>query len=185
MTTQPPPLFAPPPAGVEPPRKRLSGPMIVVIILGACALGVVVLGIAAAIIIPGLLRARMSGNEASAMGSLLAIVSAQMVYASDCGAGAFAPSLEILGRPNATRPGSPAYLSLDLARPEPVEKVGYAVRLVHTPDGSAAASCNGVPAGQSARTWAALATPTNPGVTGRRYFAVDATGVVYESLSPI
>lgn len=159
--------------------------MIAVIIIGVLVLGVAVLGIAAAIIIPGLLRARMSGNEASAIGSLRVIVSAQMAYASDCGAGAYAPSLEVLGRPNATRPGSPAYLSLDLAQPEPVKKMGYTVRLSHTPDSSAAASCNGVAAGQSARTWAAVAAPVNPGVSGHRYFAVDTTGVVYASSSPI
>ena len=43
---------------------------------------VAIIGIIAAIAVPGLLRARMSGNEASAIGSLRAINSAQSTYAS-------------------------------------------------------------------------------------------------------
>ena len=46
---------------------------------------VAIIGIIAAIAVPGLLRARMSGNEASAIGSLRAISSAQSVYAASCG----------------------------------------------------------------------------------------------------
>ena len=41
---------------------------------------VAIIGIIAAIAVPGLLRARMAGNEASAIGSLRAIVSAQADY---------------------------------------------------------------------------------------------------------
>ena len=46
---------------------------------------VAIIGIIAAIAIPGLLRARMAGNEASAIGSLRAINSAQATYSSSCG----------------------------------------------------------------------------------------------------
>ena len=42
----------------------------------------IVVAIIAAIAVPGLLRARMSGNEASAIGSLRAINSAESTYAS-------------------------------------------------------------------------------------------------------
>ena len=45
---------------------------------------VAIIGIIAAIAIPGLLRARMSGNEASAIGSLRAINSGQAAYSSSC-----------------------------------------------------------------------------------------------------
>src|SRR5919106_5205620 len=41
---------------------------------------VAIIGIIAAIAVPGLLRARISGNEASAIGSLRAIVSSQADY---------------------------------------------------------------------------------------------------------
>ncbi|HWP99692.1 MAG TPA: prepilin-type N-terminal cleavage/methylation domain-containing protein, partial [Vicinamibacterales bacterium] len=46
---------------------------------------VAIIGIIAAIAVPGLLRARQSGNEASAVGSLRAISSAETTYASSCG----------------------------------------------------------------------------------------------------
>ena len=54
---------------------------------------VAIIGIIAAIAVPGLLRARMAGNEASSIGSLRAINSAQSTYAASCGSGFYAPSL--------------------------------------------------------------------------------------------
>ena len=41
---------------------------------------VAIIGIIAAIAVPGLLRARMSGNESSAIGSMRAINSAEVAY---------------------------------------------------------------------------------------------------------
>ena len=57
---------------------------------------VAIIGIIAAIAVPGLLRARMSGNEASAIGSLRAINSGQAAYSSSCAPGAYAVTLEDL-----------------------------------------------------------------------------------------
>jgi prepilin-type N-terminal cleavage/methylation domain-containing protein len=48
---------------------------------------VAIIGIIAAIAIPGLMRARMSANEASAIGSLRAIHSGQHSFWSTCGYG--------------------------------------------------------------------------------------------------
>ena len=45
---------------------------------------VAIIGIIAAIAVPGLLRARMSGNEASAIGSLRSINSGESTFASSC-----------------------------------------------------------------------------------------------------
>ena len=45
---------------------------------------VAIIGIIAAIAVPGLLRARMSGNEASAIGSLRAINSGQAAFSTSC-----------------------------------------------------------------------------------------------------
>jgi len=45
---------------------------------------VAIIGIIAAIAVPGLLRARISGNEASAIGSLRAINTAQQNYSQLC-----------------------------------------------------------------------------------------------------
>src|ERR1700744_5671573 len=51
---------------------------------------VAIIGIIAAIAVPGLLRARMAGNEASAIGSLRAINSGQASFSSSCASGAYA-----------------------------------------------------------------------------------------------
>ena len=48
---------------------------------------VAIIGIIAAIAVPGLLRARMAGNEVSAIGSVRAVSSAQAIYAASCGGG--------------------------------------------------------------------------------------------------
>ena len=58
---------------------------------------VAIIGIIAAIAIPGLLRARMSGNEASAIGSVRAIHSAEATFAASCGGGGYANTLAALG----------------------------------------------------------------------------------------
>ena len=58
---------------------------------------VAIIGIIAAIAVPGLLRARMSGNESSAIGSLRAVNSAQASYSSGAGQGSYATSLTIRG----------------------------------------------------------------------------------------
>src|SRR4051794_26578849 len=60
---------------------------------------VAIIGIIAAIAVPGLLRARMSGNEASAIGSLRAINSAESTFSSSCGGNGYAPTLEVLATP--------------------------------------------------------------------------------------
>jgi prepilin-type N-terminal cleavage/methylation domain-containing protein len=58
---------------------------------------VAIIGIIAAIAVPGLLRARQSGNEASAIGSTRAVNSAEATYAASCGGGGYATTLTALG----------------------------------------------------------------------------------------
>jgi prepilin-type N-terminal cleavage/methylation domain-containing protein len=60
---------------------------------------VTIIGIIAAIAVPGLLRARMSAEEASGIGSLRSVHSGQTTYSATCAAGHFAPTLDELGRP--------------------------------------------------------------------------------------
>ena len=57
---------------------------------------VAIIGIIAAIAVPGLLRARMSGNESSAIGSMRAINSAQAAFSS-ANSGGYAGTLDVLG----------------------------------------------------------------------------------------
>ena len=72
---------------------------------------VAIIGIIAAIAIPGLLRARMAGNESSAIASLRVINSSQQAYMASCGNGFYASSLTILG----DRAGrQPPFISPDL-----------------------------------------------------------------------
>jgi hypothetical protein len=131
----------------------------------------------------GLTEARIQANEASAIGSLRGIVSAQIAYSTSCGAGAYAPSLEWLGKPDPATPGQP-YLGADLAKPAPFEKSGYVFRIRSAASPDTTASCNGVPAGQGVLHWAVVAAPISED-TGSRHFAVTSEGYVYESPSPI
>src|SRR5436305_3599442 len=83
---------------------------------------VAIIGIIAAIAVPGLLRARISGNEASAIGSLRAISSAQSTFAASCPNGLDAQSLATLGSGPS---GGSAFISPDLTRGATVSKSGY------------------------------------------------------------
>ena len=140
---------------------------------------VAIIGIIAAIAVPGLLRARMSGNEASAIGSLRAINSAESTYSSSCGGNGYAQQLEDLAlAPSGSTQG---FISPDLATTG-VIKSGYEVNL--TADASAAvvtvasATCNG--AGMDAvASYFAEAHPVTVGSTGQRSFATDTRGTIY------
>ncbi len=72
---------------------------------------VAIIGTIAAIAVPGLMRARIAGNEASAIGSLRSINSAEATYASSCGQGSYAGTLADLGKP--PQAGSEAFISAD------------------------------------------------------------------------
>src|SRR5437763_5596173 len=86
---------------------------------------VAIIGIIAAIAVPGLLRARMSGNEASAIGSLRAINSGQARYSSSCAAGGYAVDLADLSKPPVGNPSATqGFISPDLSA-NGVTKSGY------------------------------------------------------------
>ena len=138
---------------------------------------VAIVGIIAAIAIPGLLRARMSGNEASAIASLREINSAEAAYASTCATGAYAIDLADLVKPPVG--SSHGFISPDL-RSNGVAKSGYVVTLAAdaAPDTlaiSKVSTCNGS-AGIPASAYFAKADPTIRGATGVRYFATDTRG---------
>jgi prepilin-type N-terminal cleavage/methylation domain-containing protein len=140
---------------------------------------VAIIGIIAAIAVPGLLRARQSGNEASAIGSLRAINSAQASYASSCGGGFYSPSLANL----ATSPtgGTTAFISPDLGGATPVVKSGYTIVAGSTSGvvASAPASCNGLAAGAVVQGYNATATPLAGG--GSRAFGTNTTATIYQN----
>jgi type IV pilus assembly protein PilA len=140
---------------------------------------VAIIGIIAAIAVPGLLRARMSGNEASAIGSLRAINSGQAAFSSSCGGGFYADTLpHLYASPSS---GGTGFISPDLQAASAV-KSGFTVVLaaasVTTASGSQA--CNGSYNPTSA--YYANAVPVSPNSTGTRAFATDVRGTIFQKL---
>ena len=137
---------------------------------------VAIIGIIAAIAIPGLVRARISGNEAWAIGSLRAIGSAQGTFAASCASGHYAGGLDVLG----TGPsGGSAFLSPDLAQAPSVNKSGYTVSLAGTA-ASGFTACNG--ATNVASGFHAWADPINA-TTGTRHFFINSTFTLWQATS--
>ncbi|HUQ87633.1 MAG TPA: prepilin-type N-terminal cleavage/methylation domain-containing protein [Vicinamibacterales bacterium] len=144
---------------------------------------VAVIGIIAAIAIPGLLRARIAGNEASAIGSMRVINSSQTAYMSSCGGGFYASTLTILGEP---APSGAGFISPDLATADTIDKGGYQITMAAgsesvnpTRDG-----CN--PSGTApnlASSYYASNQPLISGLSGTRWFWTNSLGTVYVSYS--
>jgi prepilin-type N-terminal cleavage/methylation domain-containing protein len=142
---------------------------------------VAIIGIIAAIAVPGLLRARMSGNEASAIGSLRAINSGQASYSSSCAAGGYAASLaDLVKAPT----GGQGFISPDLAS-NGVTKSGYNVTLTGNGAdiGAPADTCNA--SAQPKAGYFAKADPVTLNGTGTRYFATDVRGTIYQDTAAI
>lgn len=148
---------------------------------------VAIIGIIAAIAIPGLLRARMSGNESSAIGSLRSIGSGQATYASSCAAGGFATNLPDLITPPA---GSAAgFVSPDLNPAGNVSplggviKSGYDVTLAQGVGGTAVTPAGAACNNNTAAAWSSYfgsASPMQVGSTGQRSFGSDERGTVFQ-----
>jgi prepilin-type N-terminal cleavage/methylation domain-containing protein len=140
---------------------------------------VAIIGIIAAIAVPGLLRARMSGNEASAIGSLRAINSAQSTYSSSCAQGNYAGALSDLGTPPVA--GQQAFISPDVATSltgATILKSGYNVGL-----GNAGLMASGVTAcNMVANTYPGYTANADPATTstGTRYFGTDNRGTIFQ-----
>ncbi|MBY0494041.1 MAG: prepilin-type N-terminal cleavage/methylation domain-containing protein [Cyanobacteria bacterium] len=149
---------------------------------------VAIIGIIAAIAVPGLLRARMSGNEASAIGSLRAINSSQQAYSSACANGFYAQGLGALA--TAPAAGGAPFISPDLGRNAAGasvgngasnEKSGYNVTLAIGASANAASrdACNLVPMGELVSEYVSYADPVTAGSSGSRYFWTNTLGTIY------
>ena len=135
---------------------------------------VAIILIIAAIAIPNLLRSRIAANEASAVGSLRTINTAEVTYAATYPAQGFATALSVLGG-TGTSASSATALLLD-------NVLGAA-----SPGGSASGSAN-VKSGysfyltasgsQPVPTYTSNANPVTVQQTGVRYFYSDASGVI-------
>ena len=144
---------------------------------------VAIIGIIAAIAVPGLLRARQSGNEASAIGSVRAVNSGETAYASSCGGGGYAQSNADLAK--APTGGAP-FISPDLEKADvaATAKSGYTVDVSNNADAGnrdvlpAASTCNTAAAASRAMYFVG-ADPVSRGQTGTRSFASDHRGTIY------
>ena len=146
---------------------------------------VAIIGIIAAIAVPGLLRARMSGNEASAIGSLRAIGSSQQAFSSSCANGYYASELTQLALPPGGLTGAP-FISPDLSAGDPaVDKTGYTIEMQPGLTGTVGVvdACNTTAAANLISNYYAKADPVSPGSSGARYFWVNTLGTIYQDFA--
>lgn len=125
---------------------------------------VAIILIIAAIAIPNLLRSKMAANEASAVGSLRTINTANVAYSTTFGG--YAPALVDLG-PNGLAVGSaPTSTQADLI--DSVLAAGIKSGYTFTY----------VVAGAGNVSYTLAAAPTVVGSSGQRYFFTDGSGVI-------
>jgi type IV pilus assembly protein PilA len=129
---------------------------------------VAIIGIIAAIAVPGLLAARRSGNQASAVASLRAIASSQQAYSATCALGGYATSLTDLAQPPTA--GGPPFLSPDLGVAVSVLKSGYDITMAGADLSS---------------TFYATAGPTAVGSTGTMFYWVGVSGTIFGDTAAI
>jgi type IV pilus assembly protein PilA len=142
---------------------------------------VAIIGIIAAIAVPGLLRARISGNEASAIGSLRAVSSAQSTFAASCANGMYAPTLTALGSGPS---GGSAFISPDLGAAASATKSGYIVNMGGTAGTATVAACNGTAGASLTSGYHAWADPVSTS-TGTRFFGTNTTGTIWQSTASL
>ena len=142
---------------------------------------VAIIGIIAAIAIPNLLRARVSANEAQAIGDTRTVMSASAAYASiNCGF--FAPNLSCMTKegggaiciPNYPA-SAPQFLGADIARPTPYLKSGYSRNYG---SGAAAAGAGASCDANSVVDYCYISSPQSV-LTGVRSFLGGANGAIY------
>lgn len=135
---------------------------------------VAIIGIIAAIAVPGLLRARMSANEANAIGSMRAISTAQHGYSVKCNG--YAPVLtELQAAGN--------FLSPDMTSAAVVSKSGYTVTMLAGAT-SVVLPTQGVGCTATGTSFIATAVPFT-GSTGKRAFATDEGGAIWQDTTGV
>jgi type IV pilus assembly protein PilA len=133
---------------------------------------VAIIGIIAAIAIPSLLRARVSANEAGAIGDTRTVISAEAAYhAANSG---FYGNITCLATPGPCISGytGPSFLDSTVGGGVTVIKQGYTRAWFETPGAG-----TGVPVG-GLDAYCYQATPTVSGKTGVRGFGGDSSGIV-------
>jgi type IV pilus assembly protein PilA len=126
---------------------------------------VAIILIIAAIAIPNLIKSKMAANEASAVGSLRTITTAEIAYATACPSVGFAATLAELNA-GANCPASKGEIDAALATNT---KSGYSFT-------------DPAVTGTPATTFNVGASPSSAS-SGTRYFCVDETGVIRYGLN--
>jgi prepilin-type N-terminal cleavage/methylation domain-containing protein len=137
---------------------------------------VAIIGIIAAIAIPGLMRARMSGNEASGIGSLRSVNSGQATYSASAAGGGYSVLLTTLAL--ASPGGTESFLSPDLTTAATVLKSGFNVTLASNGGAAGPDDCNGT---GTELSYYASAEPADFGTTGNRSFATNQAGTIWQN----
>jgi type IV pilus assembly protein PilA len=137
---------------------------------------VAIILIIAAIAIPNLLRSRIAANEASAVGSLRTLNTAEITYNTSYPTTGFACTLGAMGPPSGSTAANSTNAGLIDSTlgctSQPCAKSGYSFTV----------ACVG--SGTPTVNYQSTATPVSPGVTGQRYFCSDASGVIkYDATS--
>ena len=127
---------------------------------------VAIILIIAAIAIPNLLRARIAANEASAVGSVRSIVTAEVTYNSTWGTG-FATAITKLGGAVPCTASAATACLIDPVLSVNQVKSGYKL-----------AAPGGAAVGGIVQSFAVSAVPVTVGQTGQRAFCSDESGVV-------
>ena len=134
---------------------------------------VAIIGIIAAIAVPGLLRARMAGNEASAIGSMRAINTAQQNYSQLCNG--FAPVLTELA-------AAGNFLSPDLTQAAAPVKSGYTIAVTVGAGAPLAAQVAGCTAAGTGYYGSAVPLSAS---TGTRAFATNPLGTIWQDVTGV
>ena len=138
---------------------------------------VAIISIIAAIAVPGLMRAKMSGNETAALADLRQVTVAETMYSAGCGAGGYATKLTTLGVP---APGSTeAFLSQPLTTIDSPIKENYTFNVAPGLNAAAVgADCNTT---ATMTGYFAKAEPLSLGSSGSRSFATNASATIWQN----
>ena len=139
---------------------------------------VALIGMLATLAIPGLMRARVGAQSASALGTLRVVNSAQLSYAITCGLGFYAPGFVNLTHkpPGAMEP----YLDGSIATGATFVKSGYNFSMAGTAHAGAPGTCNGLAPGSAAPGYAVVADQLDAQPGKGRFFGTNSDGVIYE-----
>jgi prepilin-type N-terminal cleavage/methylation domain-containing protein len=148
---------------------------------------VAIIGIIASIAVANLRRAKVSANEAQAIGDTRSVISASSTYgSSNCGF--YAPALTCLTRDDGTAicipnygATAPDFLGQDVARATPYDKGGYTRN--YSGFGAIPAIDPVVCDANSVLDYCYSAEPAIMGSTGVRSFSGTPAGAMYEDLS--